>query len=261
MTSVLLDSRDGVLRITINRPEQRNAVNTEVLAGIRAGLERATEDPGVRAVVLSGVGDRAFCAGADLRQAVDSDGGVFSGAVDSHPFIEVFRAAERCGKPLIARVNGHAMAGGLGLVCMCDMAIAVEGARFGTPEARVGVFPLMILSYLMRLVPRRRLLEMCLTAESFDAAAALEFGLLNRVVPESGLDAAVNNLLASLMAASPTALLLGKKAFRAMEDMTLSQCFEYAQLMIARMSQTPDAREGMRAFLEKREPHWQSAGD
>ena len=222
-------------------------------------LDDAATDRTVRAVVLTGAGDKAFCAGADLRQALDTDGGVFAGGGDAHPFIEVFRAAERLGKPLVARVNGHAMAGGLGLVCMCDLAIAVDSARFGTPEARVGVFPLMILSYLMRLVPRRRLLEMCLTAESFDASAALDYGLLNRVVPAAELDDAVDGLIARLLANSPTAIMLGKKAFRAMEDMTLSQCFEYAQLMIARASQSADAREGMRAFLEKREPDWPGA--
>ena len=258
--SLVLQHRDaGILRITINRPEQRNAVNDEVLAGLRCALHDAAADRGVRAVVLTGAGDKAFCAGADLRQALDTGGGVFAGGADTHPFIEVFRAAERLGKPLVARVNGHAMAGGLGLVCMCDMAISVDSARFGTPEARVGVFPLMILSYLMRLVPRRRLLEMCLTAESFDAAAALDYGLLNRVVPAAELDVAIDALLSRLLANSPTALMLGKKAFRAMEDMTLSQCFEYAQLMIARASQSADAREGMRAFLEKREPDWPGA--
>ncbi len=195
--------------------------------------------------VAVGVGDR-----------VRVRGGVFTGGSDTHPFIEVFRSAERLGKPLVARVNGHAMAGGLGLLCMCDLAIAVDSARFGTPEARVGVFPLMILSYLMRLVPRRRLMEMCLTAESFDATAALDYGLLNAVVPAADLDRAVDALIARLLANAPTALLLGKKAFRAMEDMTLTQCFEYAQLMIARASQTADAQEGMSAFFEKREPRW-----
>ena len=258
--SVVLVERDArILRITINRPDSRNAVNDEVLAGLHAALTDAAADAGIRAVVLTGAGDKAFCAGADLRQALDAGGGVFNGGSDTHPFIEVFRAAERLGKPLVARVNGHAMAGGLGLLCMCDLAVSVDTARFGTPEARVGVFPLMILSYLMRLVPRRRLMEMCLTADSFDAAAALDFGLLNRVVPAAGLDAAVDALLGRLLANSPTALMLGKKAFRAMEDMTLSQCFEYAQLMIARASQSADAREGMRAFLEKREPDWPGA--
>lgn len=256
MSVVLVDVQQRVMRLTINRPEQRNALNDEVLGMLRDAIERAAADPVVRAVVLTGAGDRAFCAGADLKQAKDSGGGVFRAGSDRHPFIELFHAVERCNKPLIARVNGHAMAGGLGLLCMCDLAIAVEDARFGVPEARIGLFPMMILSYMMRLVPRRHLLEMCLTAQPFDAAKALEYGLLNRVVPAAELDAAVDRLLAQLLANAPGALLLGKKAFRAMEDMTLPQCFEYAQLMIARLSQGPDALEGMAAFAEKREPRW-----
>jgi enoyl-CoA hydratase/carnithine racemase len=139
---------------------------------------------------------------------------------------------------------------------MCDLAIAVDSAKFGTPEAKIGLYPMMILSYMLRLIPRRRLVEMCMTAEPFGAAEALEHGLLNRVVPADQLDAALDKLLGTLLANSPSALLLGKKAFRAMQDMTLDECFEYAQLMIARMSQTADAREGMAAFVEKRPPNW-----
>jgi enoyl-CoA hydratase/carnithine racemase len=257
MTDAVLNERRGrVDWIIINRPEQRNAVNDEVLSGIRAGLQRAAADPEVRAVVLTGAGNQAFCAGADLKQAERSGGGVFKTQADTHPFIEVFRAAEACNKPIIARVNGHAMAGGIGLLCMCDLAIAVDHARFGVPEARIGVFPMMILGYMLRLIPRRKLLEMSLTAEPFPAGDALEYGLLNRVVPASELDAAVDSLLERILGNSPMALLLGKKAFHAMQDMSLPECFEYAQLMIARMSQSEDAREGMAAFVEKRPPNW-----
>jgi enoyl-CoA hydratase/carnithine racemase len=259
MSALLSEQRARVLWLTINRAEQRNAVNDEVLAGIRAGLVQAAVDPAIRAVVLTGAGDRAFCAGADLKQARASAGGVFQASSDVHPFIEVFRAAERCNKPIVARVNGHCMAGGLGLLCMCDLAIAVDDAKFGTPEAKIGVFPLMILSYMLRLIPRRRLLEMCMTAEPFGAAEARDYGLLNRVVPAAHLDTAVDELLAKLVANSPQALLFGKKAFHAMQDMSLEQCFEYAQLMIGRMSQTPDAQEGMAAFAEKRAPRWPEA--
>jgi enoyl-CoA hydratase/carnithine racemase len=255
MAAVLIERRERIQWITINRPEQRNAVNDEVLAGIRTGLLEATADAQIRAVVLTGAGERVFCAGADLKQASSTNGGVFAGG-DTHPFIEVFRAAEACNKPILARVNGSTLAGGIGLLCMCDVAIAVEDAKFGVPEARVGVFPMMILGYMLRLVPRRKLLEMSLTAEPFPAAEALEYGLLNRVVPRADLDAAVDTLLARILQNSPTAIQLGKKAFHAMQDMSLQECFEYAQLMIARMSQTDDAREGMAAFAEKRAPRW-----
>lgn len=254
MTAVLVERRDRVLWITINRPEKRNAIDAGVLGGIRAALLAATADDGVRAVVLTGAGERAFCAGADLGEA-QRGGGVFSGG-DTHPFVEVFRAAEACNKPLIARVNGAALAGGVGLLCMCDLAIATDDARFGVPEVRVGVFPLMILGYMLRLVPRRRLLEMALTAESFGAAEALDYGLLNRVVPRERLDDELAALLGRILDNSPQAIRLGKKAFHAMQDMSLHECFEYAQLMIARLSQGEDAREGLAAFAEKRPPRW-----
>lgn len=256
MRAVLTELRDQVLWVTINRPEQRNAVNDDVLKGIREALCRAADEAAIRAVVLTGAGDRAFCAGADLKQAQASGGGVFQTESDRHPFIEMFRAAESCNKPLIARVNGHVMAGGLGLLCMCDLAIAVDSAKFGAPEARVGVFPMMILSYMLRLVPRRKLMEMSLTAEPVGAVEALEYGLLNAAVPAAQLDEAVDALLQKIVANSPTAILLGKKAFHAMQDMSLAECFEYSQLMIASMSQTADAHEGRAAFIEKRTPKW-----
>jgi enoyl-CoA hydratase/carnithine racemase len=256
MGAVLRETRERVLWVTINRPEQRNAIDDEVVTGLRAALEQAAGDPEVRAVVITGAGDKAFCAGADLKQANREAGGVFASESDRHPMIEMFRAAENCNKPIIARVNGHVMAGGLGLLCMCDLAIAVDSAKFGTPEAKVGVFPMMILSYMLRLIPRRRLLEMCMTADPFTAAEALDYGLLNRVVPAAELDAAVDALLGRILGNSPAALLFGKKAFHAMQDMSLGECFEYAQLMIARMSQTADAREGIAAFAEKRLPNW-----
>ena len=256
MGSVLCEARGRVLWVTINRPEQRNAINDEVIAGISAALQQAATDPTVRALVLTGAGDKAFCAGADLKQANRSGGGVFTTDSDTHPMIEMFRAAEQCNKPVIARVNGHVMAGGLGLLCMCDLAISVDNAKFGTPEARIGVFPMMILSYMLRLIPRRRLLEMCMTADPFSASEALGYGLLNKVVAAEELDAALEALLERILGNSPAALLFGKKAFHAMQDMSIGECFEYAQLMISRMSQTADAREGIAAFAEKRPPNW-----
>ncbi len=256
MSSIVCETRGRVLWVTINRPEQRNAIDDEVIAGITEALRRTATDPVLRALVLTGAGDKAFCAGADLKQASRSAGGVFTSDSDTHPMIEMFRAAENCNKPVIARVNGHVMAGGLGLLCMCDLAVSVDTAQFGTPEARVGVFPMMILSYMLRLIPRRRLLEMCMTADSFSASEALGYGLLNKVVAPAELDEAVETLLGRILGNSPAALLFGKKAFHAMQDMSLGECFEYAQLMISRMSQTADAREGIAAFAEKRAPNW-----
>ena len=252
---VLHERRGAVHWITINRAQRRNALNLEVVEAIAAGVDAAQRDPECRAIVLTGAGDAAFCAGADLKT---DEGGAFQVdyAHPQHYVIDLFKRMEACTLPIVARVNGHVMAGGIGLLCACDMAVAVDDARFGTPETGVGVFPMMILTYMLRIVPRRKLFEMCITAKPLDAREALEAGLVNHVVPRAGLDARLDALLACTTDKSPTAIRLGKQAFRAMQDMSLPQAFEYAQLMVPVMASTDDAREGMRAFRERRPPVW-----
>jgi enoyl-CoA hydratase/carnithine racemase len=173
-----------------------------------------------------------------------------------NPLVTLYRAVEKCNLPIIGRINGHALGGGLGLVCICDVAVATEGAKLGTPEAKVGLFPMMILSYLVRLVPRRKLVEMSLTGTPLSAAEALDYGLLNHVVSADQLDAKVDELVNQITANSPTAIRLGKTAFRSLWDMSMTEAFEYTQLMIERIGQTEDAREGLSAFVEKRTPEW-----
>lgn len=252
--SVLSEVRDRVARITLNRPAQRNALDDVAAGGIAAALRAAQADPAVRAIVLTGAGDRAFCAGGDLK--VDASGSPFEvdPARPDNPILGLFRTFEQTTKPTLARVNGHALAGGLGLMCACDLAIAAETATFGVPETGIGLFPMMILPYLQRAMPRRRLLEWCITGERWSAAEALEAGLLNRVVAPDELDATVDALLETIVARSPTAIRLGKRGFHAMEDMTLAQAFEYAELALPNMARTPDAREGFEAFRAKRAP-------
>ena len=142
-------------------------------------------------------------------------------------------------------------------MCACDIAIAVEGATFGVPETGIGLFPMMILPYMLRAMPRRKLLEWCITGARWTAAEAAEAELLNRVVPAGDLDASIDELLGVIVDRSPTAIRLGKTGFHAIEDMTLAQAFEYAQLMLPNMARTQDAKEGFRAFLEKRPPHFE----
>lgn len=252
---VRTELRDRVQWITIDRPEQRNAFNDEVLGGIEAGLESAQADPSILAIVLTGAGDRAFCAGGDLKSAA---GGPFEvdPARPQNAAIKLFKAFERCELPTLARVNGHALAGGLGLVCACDLAIASETAQLGVPETGVGLFPMMILPYLQRTLPRRKLLEWCITGMRWTAHEALEAELLNYVVPAAELDAKVDWLLARIVDKSPTAIRLGKQGFHALQDMPIEQAFEYAQLMLPNMARTEDAREGFRAFREKRAPRF-----
>ena len=144
----------------------------------------------------------------------------------------------------------------MGLLCMCDMAVAADTATFGTPESAIGLFPMMILPYMMRVMPRRKLLEMCITGEAFSAAEALEMDLLNYVVPAAELDAKTEWLLARVVNKSPTAVKLGKHAFHAAQDMSLREAFAFTESFIRQVSMTEDAREGMKSFAEKRPPQW-----
>lgn len=257
MKEVVLSERTGaVLRLTINRPERRNALNEAVCRGLADGVDVAERTPGVRVVVITGAGEKAFCAGGDMKTGAGGAPFVLDPANPKHYVIDLFRRLEACGLPTIARVNGHALAGGLGLVCACDMAIGAGNARFGVPETRIGLFPMMILAYMMRIIPRRKLFEICMTGEPFSAEQALALDILNYAVPASDLDAKLEWLIDRITDKTPTGIKLGKQAFRAIEDMPLDKAFEYTQLMLPIMSMTEDAREGMNAFNEKRAPEW-----
>ena len=254
---VLIERRDGVHWITINRPERRNAFHEAALEMIRTAVLEANDDPSARAIVLTGAGNKAFCAGADLKGDSDSASPVKPDvAAPNNPLTQLFRTFETCNLPIIARVNGHVLAGGMGLLCGCDLAIAVETARFGVPEVKVGLFPMMILGFMLRLVPKRKLMEICLTGDPFTADEALEMGLINYVVPAAELDEKVDWLLGRILARSPTAIRHGKNAVHAVQDMPLMQAFAFAEANLARMSMTEDAVEGFSAFQEKREPEW-----
>ena len=253
-TPVRCEARDQVQWITIDREEKRNALNDEVAGLIADGLRRAQADPEVRAIVLTGAGRKAFCAGGDLKAGENDSPFEVDPAQPENPIIALFKCFEATTKPTLARVNGHALAGGLGLMCACDLAIASEDATFGVPESGIGLFPMMILPYMLRAMPRRRLLEWCITGARWSAAQAKEAELLNRVVPADALDEAIDELLAVVVSRSPTAIRLGKLGFHAIEDMTLAQAFEYTQLALPNMARTGDAIEGFRAFREKRAP-------
>ena len=251
---VTAEIRDHVQRITLNREEKRNALNDEVAGLIADALRAAQSNPDVRAIVLTGAGDKAFCAGGDLKASGSDSPFEANPAQPQNPIIELFKAFEQTTKPTIARVNGHALAGGMGLMCACDIAIAADTATFGVPETGIGLFPMMILPYMLRVMPRRKLLEWCITGARWSAAEALDAEILNRVVPMDELDAAVDEMLAVIVTRSPTAIRLGKMGFHAMEDMTLAQSFEFAQIALPNMARTQDAIEGFRAFREKRDP-------
>lgn len=254
MSEVLIETRGAVLWITINREERRNAMNDAVTDGIAEGFTRAAADSSVRAVVLTGAGNRAFCAGADLSAGSGSFKYDYSKV--GIPFVKLMKQARDLTVPLIARVNGHTMAGGMGLMGMCDMAVAVESARFGMPEVKVGIFPMQIMAVLQRLIPSRKLYEMALTGEPIDAAEALALGLVNYVVPAAELDSKLDWLLNRLLDKSPTAIRRGKYAIRQTESMSFDQSAVFMEAQIGTLALTEDAAEGRAAFIEKRAPVW-----
>jgi methylglutaconyl-CoA hydratase len=252
--TVLTERRGSAFWITINRPEKRNAINADVIAGIAKGYRAAHDEKDVRVIVLTGAGEKAFCAGADLQNT----GGAFA-ADFSRPnvdYADLLRLSQSATKPAIARVNGVCMAGGMGLLCMTDMAIAAETATFGLPEVKVGVFPMQVLSLLQSIAPRRLVSEWAITGEPFDAKTAHGAGLLNYVVPPPELDARLDWLIGRIADKSPTAIRRGKYAMRAIASMSFDQSIAYTESQIALLAMTEDAREGLKAFAEKRKPSW-----
>ena len=249
--------RDGAAcRITIDRAESHNTMSDAVMLELVDALRAAESMEGVRAIVLTGAGDKTFCAGGQLKPTADGSPFALEPGRFDNPVAELFRALDKCNLPVIARVNGGAFGGGLGLVCACDFAVACDDAMFGTTEAKVGVFPMMILPLLMRVIPRRRLLEMCFFAHRFSAAEAERFDIVNRVVPRDGLDAAVDEMVARLAANSPVALRIGRRAIGAITDLPYHDALNLAQAILPVLSQSEDTREGMRAFAERRAPVW-----
>jgi len=251
--AVRLSTRNCAMWITINRPDKRNAINNDVVAGIREGYRRAQADPGIRVIVLTGAGDKAFCAGGDLQAG---GGFIFDYSRPSVDYADMLREAQNCTLPSIARVNGTCMAGGIGLLCMTDMAIAADHVQFGLPEVKIGLFPMQVLSLLQDMVPRRAVREWCLTGESFDAEEAKVNGLLNYVVPAAELDARTQWLIDRLANKSPTAIRRGKYAMRALESMSFDQGIAYTENQITLLAMTEDAKEGLASFNEKRKPVW-----
>lgn len=249
---------DGrIARLTIDRPERRNAMSFEVMQGLRDGISRAKADDEVRVVVLTGAGEKAFCAGADL-----GSGGI--AGTDGHAaahegrglLADLFREMWGLGKPTIARVRGYALAGGFGLALACDFVIASDDAQFGTPEVNVGLWPYMITVPLLRSMPPKKVLELMMTGRRVDAVEAERIGFVTRVVPAAELDAAVDGLAEGLASKSPLILKWGRQSFYRVLDMPPDDALDYLQAMLTITSHSEDTAEGVAAFAEKREPKW-----
>ncbi|HWS44601.1 MAG TPA: enoyl-CoA hydratase-related protein [Acidimicrobiia bacterium] len=252
---VLYDAADGLARVTINRPDRRNAMSFGVMDGLRDAMSRARADAAVRVVVLTGAGDKAFCAGADL-----GGGGVASSGAEAHEgrglLADLFRDMWRVGKPLIARVRGYALAGGFGLACACDLVVAADDAVFGTPEINVGLWPYMITVPLLRSMPPKTALDLMMTGRRVSAEEGARIGFVQRVVPVAELDATVDTLAADLASKSPLIMRWGRDAFYRVLEMDADAALSYLQGMLTITSQTEDAAEGVAAFAEKRAPNW-----
>jgi len=250
-------STAGVATIALDQPESRNALSDELLDELIAALEAARKDANVRCVVLTSTHERIFSAGADL-------GGFAAEVPLAHKhfaterFPRLFRLLGELGKPSICAANGHVLAGALGIALACDLILAREGARFGTPEINVGVFPFMIMALIYRNVPRKKTNELLLLGEQISAEEAQRIGIVNRVVPgeRAEFDAAVCEMAEKLAAKTPLLMKLGKDAMFRQQDMAFADALDFLRSQLTIAFSTEDIQEGVRAFFEKREPQW-----
>ena len=254
MRDVRYEVDGAIARVTIDRPERRNAMSFDVMQGLRESAARARSDDAVRVLVLTGAGEKAFCAGADLGGIADTGA---AAAHDGRGFLaELFRDLWTLGKPTIARVRGYALAGGFGLALACDFVIAADDAQFGTPEIDVGLWPYMITVPLLRSMPPKRVLELMTTGRRVGAEEAERIGFVNQVVPVGELDHAVDELAATLAGKSPLIMRWGRDAFYRVLDMAPDDALAYLQSMLTVTSSSEDTAEGIAAFTEKRTPEW-----
>ncbi len=268
-----------VARITLNRAAHSNALSAEMIAGLLDAFSCFAADNEVRVAVLTGAGERSFCAGGDLGDlarmgAPDASGSARPGASGSarpgasgaarpaasgaarpaaeNNAVRLFSAFRELGKPIIARVAGHALGGGLGLAVSCDLAIAADDVKLGTPEINVGLWPMMIMAVLNKNIAPKQALKLYYTGELISAARAAEIGLLTEVVPRDDLDRRVDELASVIAGKSPVALRLGRAAFFEVGGWPLRDQLAYLHEQLTVLAATHDAREGIAAFLDKR---------
>lgn len=251
---VRYETAGGRATITIDDPERRNPMSVETMRGLQDRLREALADPLVRVVVFTGAGDQAFSAGGDLASGfVDDPIGLHR---ERGQLADLFRLMWWGGKPTIARVNGHALAGGFGLAVACDITICVEDAKLGVPEVNVGLWPMMITASVAKALPRKAALELMMTGRLITPSEALALGAVSRVVARPELDAAVDETVEALQSKSPATLMLGRDAFYATVDSDVDTALDRLQGGLTAVSLTEDSREGVLAFTEKRSPHW-----
>jgi enoyl-CoA hydratase len=245
----------GVATIALDQPDTRNALSDELLDELIAALSEARDDPAVRCVVLTSTHERVFSAGANL--------GGFAAEVPlvhkhfgTERFPRLFRLIGELGKPTICAANGHVLAGALGIALACDLILARDGARFGTPEINVGVFPFMIMALIYRNVPRKKTNELLLLGEQISAAEAERIGIVNKVFAPEEFEAGVREWAEKLAGKSPVLMKLGKDAMFRQQDMAFLEALDFLRAQLTIAFSTEDIQEGVKAFFEKREPEW-----
>ena len=248
---LLYHAENSVASLTINREDKRNAISLDTINLFLQHLDKAESDPEVRVILITGAGDKAFCAGADLGGTAD---GKMTGGFES--YARLLKRLSGYPKPIVARINGACMAGGMGFMLACDIVIARDDAKFGTPEVNVGLWPMMIGALIFRNTLRKKALEMVLLGERLNAEQAEEMGLITRAVPPDRLDEETNRIVRSLTGKSPIGMKIGKEAFYAMADMPFEEAVDFLSGKIAEVASTEDAREGITAFIEKRKPEF-----
>jgi enoyl-CoA hydratase/carnithine racemase len=261
---VLLERTGPVARLTINRPERRNALNGSVLAGLRSGLSQIRDDEAIRVVVLTGAGDRAFSAGADLVGPSSPVAGAGNengpSASERHEargdLAALFQDLWKLGKPSIARVRGYALAGGMGLALACDLVVAADDAVFGTPEIDVGIWPYMVTVALLGSMSPRHALELMMTGRRVSASEGERLGFVNRVVGVDELDSTVDGLAELLASKPPRALAAGRASFYRVLHLAADDALAYLHPLLTVATETPEAAEGRAAFAERRRPSW-----
>jgi enoyl-CoA hydratase/carnithine racemase len=257
LENVAVELQGSAVTVRLNRPEQRNPLSAAMLNDLVAALAWCQDEPRARVVVLTGAGDKAFCAGADLS-GFDTEMPEIPRHHERHRLVELFTLLQELGKPVVGRINGHALAGGFGLACACDILVAVEGATFGTPEINVGLWPMMVQAVLARNLPRKVLLEMLLLGDRWTAAQLRDLGLISRVVSPDQLDRTVDEITERLARKSPEIMRMGRDSFYRQQDMEFRAALEYLQSQLSLVTLSQDTKEGVRAFFEKREPVWQA---
>ena len=255
--TIVTETRGKAGIITLSREERRNAISPTMVVELLDALRTYDDEPNILVIVLTGAGSKAFCAGADFGEAMSATASLLERHEEQRKFAELFKVIKGLQKPLLGRINGHALGGGFGLACSCDIGVAADDCRFGTPEINVGLFPYVIMVTLLRCTSApKKLLEMMLTGERLDAREAQQLGLVNHVVPREQLDAKMDEIVKRITSKSPAILRLGRRAFYTMRDMEYEKALEYLSSMLSINTMAEDVAEGISAFLEKREPQW-----